>query len=301
MPDDVLDAILKTSSAINIGEVYMCGWGEPFLSPRIFDTIEYFRKRHIPTIVQTNGTLIGNLADKILHSGPDLIDVSMHGGDETTYQRVMVGANLQDTLAGLKELQQSKSSTLSAPKIRRFIFCLSHETIESLPEVILIATSLDVKTIFLQFLQEPPFIEKPQKITRCDLEKHGRYHELFVKCNKLALNSGVSLRIDDLLFLPDPPVDSQEKCRGTTLLCTSPWTNLDLFHDGRYRVCHYPEVSNFIDLPPHFSLFKLWNQPLLKKIRRGLISGDLVSWCRECQHRAVTLKFDLIKKVAVNR
>ncbi len=55
-------------------------YGEPFLHPRIFDMIEYAKKKGIYVLVYTNGSMVSpENIDRILASGLDEINFSMEG------------------------------------------------------------------------------------------------------------------------------------------------------------------------------------------------------------------------------
>lgn len=59
-------------------------WGEPLLSPILFDCITYAKNRGIRVMLTTNGTLLSeSICEKLIRSGLDRLTVSFEGDMET--------------------------------------------------------------------------------------------------------------------------------------------------------------------------------------------------------------------------
>jgi radical SAM protein with 4Fe4S-binding SPASM domain len=104
---------ITDEAADYLPEVYVWG-GEPTLHPDFAEFISYVKKRGLLCTVNTNGTLLKNLAGKIIDSGVDSLDISLDGPTEIhdsirgvpgTYARIMEGlAELEKKRFGRKPI-----------------------------------------------------------------------------------------------------------------------------------------------------------------------------------------------------
>ena len=301
MPDETVERILNTVHTVKIKKAYFCGWGEPFLSPRIFDCLTYFRKLDIPTTVQTNGTLLEELADRIIEERPDVIDVSIHGGDETSYTRVMSGSSLERLIRGLDALKYSGNGYNNRPLVGRFIYCAAADTIETLPRIVELASKYRVREVFVQYIQEPAEPPSRTALRYGDIDGNGTYAGVMEKASESAKDTGVKLTFDRQFYIQANLNKDEHISRRRTRLCTSPWTVMEILHTGEYRVCGYPEMPNIMPLPSDFTLFGLWNDPQVLAVRRGLASGNLHPWCSVCRYRQNVPLHQMKKKVRRTR
>ncbi len=297
MSDGVLERILETVHTVNIKRVYFCGWGEPFLSPRIFDCLVYFRKLKISTTVQTNGTLLEELAERIGEEGPDILDISIHGGDENSYQKVMIGYSLGSLIRGLDALRRAEEPVNKRPLLGRFIYCAAADTIETLPKIVELASKYRVREVFVQYMQEPAEKTQRNALRYEDIDGDGTYVGVMQKASETAKNLGVRLTVDKQFSIKGELKNEGKFFSHRTRLCTSPWTVLEILHTGEYRVCGYPEMPNLLPLPSDFTLFGLWNDPQVIDIRRGLVSGNMHQWCSACMYRQKVPIHQMRKKV----
>lgn len=297
MPDETVERILKTVYTVNIKRVYFCGWGEPFLSPRIFDFLVYFRKLKIPTTVQTNGILLEYLADRIREEGPDVLDISIHGGDEHSYQKVMIGSSLRSLIRGLDAFSYAEEGVNKRPLLGRFIYCAAADTIETLPKIVELASKYRVREVFVQYMQEPAGTSSLNALRYGDIDGDGTYAGVLEEASEAAKNLGVRLTLDRQFSIQGELKNEGKFFSNRTRLCTSPWTVMEILHTGEYRVCGYPEMPNLLPLPSDFTLFGLWNDPHVIDIRRGLVSGNMHPWCSACIYRQNVPIHQMRKKV----
>ena len=298
LPDVIIDKILSTSDALQIGEVYFCGWGEPFLSGRLFECISFFRSKGIPTIVQTNGSLLERYAERIAEEGPDYIDISLHGGDLESYEAIMVGGDREAVIRGIDKIRGQKNRVKSrfGPVFRRFVFCASREGISSLPEIVDLAVRYEIPAVFVQFLQEP--FPRLQGLELKDLQDREGYGKHYAKALQKARAAGVSLQLDDLfLHYASASDETRSSCAETVKLCSSPWTVIEILHTGEFRICGYPEKDNLIPLPEDFTLYDIWNHPQVCEVRKGLLHGEMHPWCLRCGDRPNSSPLQLRRKI----
>lgn len=90
--------------------VSLSGWGEPFLNKDLYKMIDYAHKNKIHTCFSTNFHKF-NPKDtkKLVLSGLDSINVSLHGLSQSSYGWYQPGYNLNEILIKIKTLVSTKS------------------------------------------------------------------------------------------------------------------------------------------------------------------------------------------------
>jgi MoaA/NifB/PqqE/SkfB family radical SAM enzyme len=99
--------------------VYLQGWGEPMLHPRLWDMLGLARQAGCRTGFTTNGAcLTPDNSVRLLDAGLDILSVSLAGASATTHQLLRVGSCFEalvsniETLARLKAQQGSRTPWL---------------------------------------------------------------------------------------------------------------------------------------------------------------------------------------------
>ena len=90
------------------------GMGDPLIHPKICEMIEYANKSGIRMLLGTNGILLNkSLANRLLHSGVDLIELSIDAATSHTYSVVRGGKNYEKVLRNVISFAEAKRSTTS--------------------------------------------------------------------------------------------------------------------------------------------------------------------------------------------
>jgi wyosine [tRNA(Phe)-imidazoG37] synthetase (radical SAM superfamily) len=97
-------AILDKAKSEGYRGIGLYSWTEPFLNRTLQDYVLEVKKRDLECLISTTLSLrrIDNLEATLL-AKPDLIDVSISGWDQATYQINHVGGNLSYVLANLEQ------------------------------------------------------------------------------------------------------------------------------------------------------------------------------------------------------
>ena len=101
--------------------------GEPMLNPQLVPMIKYSKQQGIPFVsVTTNGTFLNknNLAEDLLSSGIDEINISIDGATRDTYEAIRVGASLERVEANTRLLLAKRKG--DKPSIN-LAYCQSEE------------------------------------------------------------------------------------------------------------------------------------------------------------------------------
>jgi radical SAM family protein len=97
-------AVLDRAKSEGYRAIGLYSWTEPFLNRTLQDYVLEVKKRDLECLISTTLSLrrIDNLEATLL-AKPDLIDVSISGWDQATYQINHVGGNLSYVLANLEQ------------------------------------------------------------------------------------------------------------------------------------------------------------------------------------------------------
>lgn len=109
MPLALYDALLRELGG-SLFEVEAFNWGEPLLSPHIYDMIASATARGIATKVNTNFSLPFDAprAERLVRSGLTTLTVSIDGARQATYERYRVRGDLQTVLANCRLVAAAK-------------------------------------------------------------------------------------------------------------------------------------------------------------------------------------------------
>ena len=121
-PFEWAERLFAELEGLNTRTVFLMGEGEPFLHPRIFDTIRLAKARGMHTTVTTNGTLIDEtVAGRIIDAGLDEIHVSLWAASREVVAKQYPGTDpdhLDRVISGMKILSSWKGRNPSrSPRI----------------------------------------------------------------------------------------------------------------------------------------------------------------------------------------
>jgi hypothetical protein len=107
----VWEKIIDESAELGIRYLDLCGYGDVFLDPDLFNKIEYARKR-IPDLkiyISTTGIALNRKKWKFVIENVDILKFSIYGYNKSTYERVMKNVNYEkaySNILGLLELNK---------------------------------------------------------------------------------------------------------------------------------------------------------------------------------------------------
>jgi len=97
--------------------VWLHGYGEPLLNPKIFEMIAYCHSKKIPTAISTNATLLDkDVSEKLIRAGLDYIIFSIDAATKQTYEKYRPGAEYDTIVKNVHNFLKIKT-TLKAPII----------------------------------------------------------------------------------------------------------------------------------------------------------------------------------------
>jgi len=86
-------------------------WGEPLLNPSLYEMVSYCTSNGIRTLILTNGTLLKNTSrQKLIEAGLTEILINIGGAQKDAYERIMRGANFEDTMDNIRQLVTERNA-----------------------------------------------------------------------------------------------------------------------------------------------------------------------------------------------
>jgi MoaA/NifB/PqqE/SkfB family radical SAM enzyme len=109
-PDmDISIATKVIDEAAPYGSIIDLWGGEPSLYKPLPDLLSYASKKRLPTIMTTNGWLLGKQAESLVRSGLKILVVSLDGWDEpSSYARGFVPNSFQAILDGVAAVREAR-------------------------------------------------------------------------------------------------------------------------------------------------------------------------------------------------
>jgi MoaA/NifB/PqqE/SkfB family radical SAM enzyme len=122
--------------------VYLQGWGEPLLQPRIFDMVARAKGAGCNVGFTTNGTLLTKAtSERLLEAGLDLLCVSIAGGTAATHESIRVGSDFAEIIENLHQFAHLRGAGKSAKVKLRVMLLMTRSNVAELPRVVEFAAS----------------------------------------------------------------------------------------------------------------------------------------------------------------
>lgn len=127
------------------------GWsGEPLLNKDVPVMIRLASERGIKTHLNTNGMLVGRLAEQILDSGLGFIGIDLDGMSQETLVQYRVRANWQEIVSGVERLAALKRTRgLSTPVVSLQMIVMK-QTEPQIDDFVALAGRLGADQVFLK-------------------------------------------------------------------------------------------------------------------------------------------------------
>lgn len=125
--------------------VYLQGWGEPLLHPRLFDMIALAKSAGCRVGFTNNGTRLTQKAgERLLDLGLDLLAVSIAGATPGTHEAIRVGSDFRRLIENLRRFLALRARRKSdTPKVE-LLFLMTGTNVEELPQAVELASTLGV-------------------------------------------------------------------------------------------------------------------------------------------------------------
>ncbi len=253
------------------------GGGEPFLYPQILQLLETIKENGLYGQLMTNGVLLTpSIIRKLINIEWDVIRISLHAGDEESYQAIHGKNDFEKVCWVVKTLVKLRRKTKKFPKIS-LLFVIQRANFNKIRKFNVLAEKLKVDEIefdnLIPFVHETVLRGKEIIVVQEDLKKVAQFSklpnnalEVIKRYNKLyerpiSSNSPVSLRKNRF---------SGKKCKKVS-------NSIFITSEGDVHACCFlsQKMGNVNDA----SISEIWNTESYKKLRQSLENGRLKSEC----------------------
>lgn len=252
--------------------VGFCGFGEIFLMPEIEDFLIHINKtlKDNKKVFTTNGIVFKPRMYDILNDGDFSVLISLHAMNEMLHQSLTRTQSFNKIIGNIKELiriKKQKGSTLHI----NLVFLVTSMNIDNLVEFVKIAKDLDVDRVTCNYLT----IFQPEQVKMSCFFNKEKTNQIFTEAEEVASKIGMTL------ILPPKFI----KHETGDMLCNDPWDFFYVETKGAVNPCCF--AGNHTGNMSKVSFEEIWNGLKYRKLRKGLISGDIHYWCKYCyKHNA---------------
>lgn len=169
--------------------------GEPYINPKFLDMVKYANEKGIYTITSTNAHFLNDdNARKTIESGLDRLIISVDGTTQETYESYRKEGNLENVLAGARNIVKWKKKLKSKTPHTIFQFLVVKPNEHQIPEIYKLAKEIGIDEVKLKTAQiydyagGNPLIPTIDQYSRYKQEADGSYsikNELLNHCWKL--------------------------------------------------------------------------------------------------------------------
>jgi hypothetical protein len=240
-------------------ELHLYNWGEPLLNRRLPEMVEYAKKKYKPEIIISSNlaTVSEEWADKIVLSGADLLNVSIDGVTQKSYEKYRVGGRLEQVLKTMGYMARLKKSLgMRKPVIRWQFIPMKHNEHE---------------------------IESAKKRAK-ELGVDFRIHRLRLNICDFDENNSVQHVQENIDWRPENPKFIRlKKKRDLENACNFLWDRVVFNWDGSIQPCCKIYMQDHVfEKDPGKGFPDVWNGPYYVKAR-AIFSGNRAEESFICQ------------------
>lgn len=288
--------------------IYLSG-GEPLLYPQFMELVREARERKLNLQVQTNGTLLAEVADFLVKAGVVEVNISLDGPPEVHDAIRGVPGTFQKLKEGIEALLAARARYRSPTPFIAVNYTVSRANLKTLPEMVPLAVELGVETMQIQHttFNSPEVVAchnnflSPERVEKLGLDlafpsifEREYYQSEIISTDIPLLKASITRArrmAKDKLNLTFFPLLPAELLSAYYLdldypfgqSCDFFWKTLRIFPDGTHSPCLNFKAGNIAQ----DSLAELWNGPRIQSLRL-LVNQGLLPGCARCCHRDYT-------------
>ncbi|MFH1220362.1 MAG: radical SAM protein [Candidatus Eisenbacteria bacterium] len=241
------------------------GQGEPFLARDLFRMIRFERDLGNYVTTVTNGTVVDtDVCRQILHSGLNMLRISVDGASESTYDSVRRGASFRQVVRNVETLARFLRDERAGTKLA-LTFMALRENYREMPDLVSLASDLGIR--YLEIKDLPPYLDSPVKPLALEIQEDlNLKHDLAQVLQKMeseAGRKGVAI------------IKTKFHCSSGTNKCRNPWFKTFITWDGKVTLCsrlYGPPAPTLGDLNQS-AFAEIWNGPIYQSVRARLKVG----------------------------
>ncbi|MEM0368272.1 MAG: radical SAM protein [Desulfurococcaceae archaeon] len=159
------DFVKIVDNAISSGvkKLVFSGWGEPMANPRILDMIRYAKSKSLYVVLNTNGTMLVDLAEELVKIGLDELYVSIDAVDVELYGKIRRPGDLSSVSKSIAKITDLKQREASRKPVVKTIFTLTKFNQDQLDKLIEYSINMGIQEIYLSL-----YIHHPRGVQGAD-------------------------------------------------------------------------------------------------------------------------------------
>lgn len=221
--------------------VYLQGWGEPMLHPRLYDMIARAKRAGCRVGFTTNGTRLTRAnGERLLELGLDLMAVSIAGACAATHEAIRVGSDFAKLAENLRRfISLRRESGGAAPKLEIF-YLMTPGNLAELPQAVELAAELGADELVATNLDYVinPSLDALRAYSSSPPARAGR--DALDEAAAAARRAGIAFRPYRLQF------------REMAVCDLNPLKILYIGSDGSVSPCVYTSVAGPAEMPRVF-------------------------------------------------
>jgi len=257
------------SQTRHLYRIHLQGNGEPLLHPRLTDFISYARERGIIVTTITNGTLMTEeKAHSLILSGLNEIQFSLDALDKEDFEKIRIGANFENLKKNIERFIEIKDELKKKIHVSLAVV-IQRKNEKAINRYFEYGKKIGIEKISFQYLEpkhDKSYTPQFYEANKTSYSRDGLIKE-FDRARKLAKDTNI---ICD--FVP-----------RRTKKCLWPWEGLYITWDGKVSPCCLI-FNYFVGNVFESRLVDIWNGEPLKKFRKKLRTGNILSECKGCSH-----------------
>jgi len=249
--------------------------GEPLLHPHLLDMVKQAKRAECSINTTTNGTLFTPArCEAIVHSGLDLIKISLDGATPETYQRIRGEDQFLRVIDGINILTETKKRFNSQTPYIRLNYVVSKYNAGEMTATVQLAGKIGVDAVYFQPL-ELVGIEQRQERLVGDLG-----YEEFANHVQQALDTARQFQVNTNLTGLQKNLSmywnkyQPEAGKPNNRICILPWFSAYVTVDGWIRPCCSFSQTD-VNLGNIFTsdMLDIWNGGPYQRFRDAIRSG----------------------------
>ncbi len=230
--------------------IWLQGWGEPLLSRDIFEMVRVACRNDGIVGLTTNAMLLTeSVSRKLVENGINTIAISIAGAREETHESIRIGTSFKKIIENVECLERLRRSMAARDLRIIFTFLRMKQNIRELPEVVELASRLNIDEVVGTNLDYIPSIKHYEMKIFSEREAPKDYIEIVRESEEKAKELGVSIY--------NYPLEMRE----VAVCSENPVENIYISHDGTVSPCVYLNVPLRKNIIPRFFKNKQYNIP----------------------------------------
>lgn len=260
--------------------IWLQGWGEPLLSKDIFQMIvSAYRKDGLVGLTTNAMLLTDSVSRKLIESGVKTVAISIAGARKETHESIRIGTSFNKILENVKCLESLRRSMNARDSRIIFTFLRMKQNIKELPELVELASNLNIDEIVGTNLDYIPSRKHYEMKIFSEDKAQPEYLEIIEESEEKARELGISIY--------NYPLEMKE----VPICPENPLENIYISHDGTVSPCVYLNVPLRNNTIPRYFKNKQYN---IAKLIFGNIKTEQL---REIYDKKELLEFrDIYKR-----